>query len=133
MSEVLELTDATYPSFIENTQKVVFIDFYSQSCAPCQNLLTYLPLLNEHYKDEDVVIAKVNTEHNPKLTAKFMVKSVPLTVVIGQDKMVKKADVGLKTIDAYIKMIDKTLGKDLGLFARLFGWEKLFFRFYVFS
>ncbi|MCW8839335.1 MAG: thioredoxin [Thiovulaceae bacterium] len=121
MSEVLELTDATYPSFIENTQKVVFIDFYSQSCAPCQNLLTYLPLLNEHYKDEDVVIAKVNTEHNPKLTAKFMVKSVPLTVVIGQDKMVKKADVGLKTIDAYIKMIDKTLGKDLGLFARLFG------------
>lgn len=121
MTEVLELTDKTYPSFIEDTKKVVFIDFYSETCAPCQSLLTMLPMIAEHYQDEDVVIAKVNSELNPKLSAKFMVKSVPLTLVIGQDKMVKKADVGLKTIDAYVKMIDKALGKDLGLFARLFG------------
>ena len=121
MAEVLELTDASYPSFIEKTQKTVFIDFYSNTCPPCQTLLTYLPKIAENYKDEDVVIAKVNTESNPKLASKFMVRSVPLTVVIGQDKMVKKADTGLLSIDKYIKIIDKELGKDMGFFARLFG------------
>ncbi|MDA3909324.1 MAG: thioredoxin domain-containing protein [Sulfurimonas sp.] len=86
MAEVLELTDSTYASFIQKIDAVVFIDFYSNSCAPCQTLLTYLPKIAEHYEDEDVVIAKVNTENNPKLAAKFMVRSVPLTVVIGEDK-----------------------------------------------
>ena len=121
MTEVIELTDSTYPSFIENTDAVVFIDFYSNSCGPCQTLLTYLPKLAQNYKDENVVIAKVDTQTNPKLASKFMVKSVPLTVLVGEDKMVKNAEVGLLSIDKYIKNIDKVLGKDVGFFARLFG------------
>lgn len=50
-----------------------------------------------------------------------MVQSVPLSLVIGKDKMVKKAEVGLLGIDGYIKMIDKELGKSQGFFSRLFG------------
>ena len=50
-----------------------------------------------------------------------MVKGVPLTVVIGKDKMVKKAEVGLLSIDGYFKMIDKELGKEKGFFSKLFG------------
>ena len=49
-----------------------------------------------------------------------MVQSVPLTVVIGKDKMVKRAEIGLVGIDGYIKMIDKALGKG-GFFSKLFG------------
>jgi thioredoxin 1 len=120
MAEVMELSDAKYSAFIENTTSVVFIDFYSDTCPPCQTLLTYLPNLAEHFKDEDVVIAKVNAAYNPKLSSKFMVRSVPLTVVIGKDKMVNRAEVGLQSIDGYIKMIDKALGKG-GFFSKLFG------------
>ncbi|MEA1891311.1 MAG: hypothetical protein U9N33_01205 [Campylobacterota bacterium] len=50
-----------------------------------------------------------------------MVRSVPLTVVIGKDKMVKKAEVGLLAIDSYFKMIDKEIGKGKGFFHRLFN------------
>ena len=121
MKEILELTDKNYTSFMEKTDAVVFIDFYSDTCAPCQTLLSYLPNLVQHYKDENVVIAKVNSAYNPKLSNKFMVRSVPLTTVIGKDKMVKRAEVGLLTIDAYIKMIDKELGKNRGFFSKLFG------------
>ena len=121
MHNILELTDSTYPSFIQESESIVFIDFYSDTCGPCQTLLSYLPNLTEHYKEEDVVIAKVNVANNPKLANKFMVKSVPLTVVIGRDKMVKKAEVGLLSIDAYFKMIDKALGKNKGFFSKLFG------------
>jgi len=121
LQEILELTDSNYTEFIENTQSLVFIDFYSNTCPPCQTLLTYLPNLAEHYKDKNVVIAKVNSAHNPKLSNKFMVRSVPLTVVIGKDKMVKKAEVGLLAIDGYFKMIDKELGSNKGFFSKLFG------------
>ena len=121
MSKVLELTDSNYTSFIEETDSVVFIEFYSDTCPPCQTLLAYLPNLAEHYKDEKVVIAKVNAAYNPKLSNKFMVKSVPLTIVIGKDKMVKKAEVGLLSIDGYFKMIDKEIGKGRGFFSKLFS------------
>ncbi len=117
---IKELTDKNYTVFIEANDSVVFIDFYSETCGPCQTLLIYLPSLAEHFKEEDVVIAKVNAANNPKLSKKFMVRSVPLTVVIGKDKMVKRAEVGLLNMDAYIKMIEKALGKD-GFFAKLFG------------
>ncbi|MEA2100688.1 MAG: thioredoxin domain-containing protein [Campylobacterota bacterium] len=119
--KILELSDSNYTEFIEATNAVVFIDFYSDRCPPCQTLLTYLPNLAEHYKNDNVVIAKVNSAHNPKLSNKFMVRSVPLTVVIGKDKMVKKAEVGLLGIDSYIKMIDKEIGKGKGFFSKLFG------------
>lgn len=121
MSNILELTDKNYSLFMEDTNSVVFIDFYSDTCPPCQTLLSYLPNLAEHYKDTDVVIAKVNSQYNPKLSNKFMVRSVPLTVVVGKDKMVKKAEVGLLSLDKYFKMIDKELKSDKGFFSRLFG------------
>jgi thioredoxin 1 len=120
VSDILELKDTNYVEFMEQTDSVVFIDFYSSSCPPCQTLLSYLPNLAEHYKDESVVIAKVNAAQNPKLSAKFMIRSVPLTVVIGKDKMVKRAEVGLLSIDGYISMIDKALSKG-GFFSRIFG------------
>ena len=116
MSSVLELTGSNYTAFIQDTNSVVFIDFYSESCSPCQTLLSYLPNMAEHYREEKVVIAKVNAANNPKLSNKFMVSSVPLTVVIGKNKMLKRAEVGLLTIDAYIKMIDKEAGKEKGFF-----------------
>ena len=120
MQAVVELSDTNYSSFIEETKSVVFIDFYSPTCGPCQTLLTFLPKLQEHYQDTDVVIAKINVTKNPKLAKKFMVQSVPLSVVIGRDKMVKRAEVGLLNIDGYIKMIDKALDKG-GFFGKLFG------------
>ena len=121
MNTVLELTDTNYTSFMEKTDSVVFIDFYSDTCPPCQTLLTYLPKLAEHYKEDKVVIAKVNSAYNPKLANKFMVRSVPLTVVVGRDKMVKRAEVGLLAIDGYFKMIDKETGKSKGFFSRFFA------------
>ena len=120
MNKIKELNDTNYVQFIESTDTVVFIDFYSDTCLPCQTLLAYLPNIAEHFKDEEVIIAKVNAANNPKLSNKFMVRSVPLTVVIGKDKMVKRAEVGLVSMDAYIKMIEKALGKG-GFFSKLFG------------
>ena len=105
MQNILELDDTSYPQFIENTSTTVFIDFYSPTCGPCQTLQEFLPILSEHFQNEEVTIAKVNVVKNPKLAKKFMVQSVPLCIVIGKDKMVKQAEIGLLSIERYIKMI----------------------------
>ena len=119
MREVIELNDENYVDFMEKEEGVVFIDFYSDTCPPCQTLLALLPNLVKHYENEAVVIAKVNAAYSPKLSQKFIIKSVPLCIVIGKDKMVKRAEVGLLSIDGYISMIDKALDKK-GFFSKLF-------------
>lgn len=116
---MIELTDTTYTDFISTTDKPVFIDFYSPTCGPCQQVLALLPHL-ENYFGEDAVIAKVDVSRNPKLAAKYEIRSVPFCVSVGaKDKMVKDYELGAASADRYIAMVKKAQGK--GLFARLFG------------
>jgi thioredoxin-like negative regulator of GroEL len=78
-----------------------------------------LPQLENYFKEE-AVIAKVDVTRNPKLAAKYEIRSVPFCVSIGaKDKMVKDYELGAASTDRYISMIKKAQGK--GLFARLFG------------
>jgi thioredoxin 1 len=115
---VLELTDDNYTQTVETTDTPIFIDFYSPTCGPCQALLPLLPKLAEHFGG-DVLIAKVNVAQNPKLAAKYEIRSVPFCVAIGSDKIVKDYELGAAPAERYIRMIKKAQGK--GFFARLFG------------
>jgi thioredoxin 1 len=116
---MIELTDQNYTDFINGTDKVVFIDFYSPFCGPCQQVLAQLPQIEHHFKEE-AVIAKVDVTRNPKLAAKFGIRSVPFCVSIGaKDKMVKDYELGAASSDRYVRMIKKAQGK--GFFARLLG------------
>jgi thioredoxin 1 len=103
---VIELNDINYVDFIENTNKVTFIDFYSPYCPPCVESIKALDILDSYY-DGQVNICKINVLENPKLSNKYRVSSTPLSLVIGADKMVKEAEIGLKPIDIYTSMIDR--------------------------
>lgn len=116
---IIDLTDETYAQVVESTPKPIFIDFYSPTCGPCQEVLTKLPHL-ENYFGEDAVIAKVDVSSNPRLARKYEIRSVPFCVSIGAiDKMVKDYELGAASVDRYVGMIKKAQGK--GFFARLFG------------
>jgi thioredoxin 1 len=115
---VIELTDENYTQTVENTDKAIFIDFYSPMCGPCQELLSLLPKLSEYFGD-GALIAKVNVPQNPKLAKKYEIASVPFCVSIGKDKMVKDYELGAASMDRLIRMVKKAQGK--GVFARLLG------------
>ena len=116
---VIELTDKNYVDTVESTDKPMFIDFYSPSCGPCQELIPLLPVLDEHAKG-DVLICAVNVAKNPKLAKKYEIQSVPFCVTVDKNKMVKDVQLGLGAADMYYKMLDKVLEKP-GFFKRLFG------------
>ena len=116
---IIELSDESYSHFIETSEKPIFIDFYSPSCGPCQELLTQLPHLDNYFKDE-AIIAKVDITQNPRLAQKYEISSVPFCVSISaKEKIVKDFELGAASVDRYIRMIKRAQGK--GLFSRLFG------------
>jgi len=116
---IIELNDNNYSEFIEHTDLPVFIDFYSPSCGPCQEVLQLLPQLEEYFKDT-AVISKVNITQNPRLAQKYEINSVPFCVSIGKkDKIVKDYELGAASMQRYINMLKKAQGK--GFFSRMFG------------
>lgn len=116
---MLELTDLNYTQIVAATDKALFIDFYSPTCGPCQQVLEMLPGLEAHFGDT-AVIAKVDVSRNPKLAAKYEIRSVPFCVSVdAKDKMLKDYELGAASIQRYISMIEKAKGK--GFFARLLG------------
>jgi thioredoxin 1 len=82
-----ETTDATFNELIETPQGIL-LDFYASWCGPCQVLSPIIDELSEEFKDR-VVIAKVNVDQNPNLSAFFKVKSIPTLVFIKNKKMIE--------------------------------------------
>ena len=116
---IIALNDENYSHFVETSEKTIFIDFYSPSCGPCQELLSQLPHLDSYFKEE-ALIAKVDVSNNPKLAQKYEISSVPFCVSISaKDKMVKDYELGVASVDRYIRMIQKA--QDKGFLFRLFG------------
>jgi thioredoxin-like negative regulator of GroEL len=118
----MELTDKNYQDIIKGNDRPVFIDFYSDTCAPCQVLLGIIEAGLEKYGEENgVVVATCNTGKNPKLAGAFNVRSVPFSIVVMPDEKLKYPEIGLKDQAYYYALIDKLSGKKKGLFGRLFG------------
>jgi len=98
--------------------KVVLLDFWYLSCAPCRELMPKLQKLHEKFGKENVVIIGINVRDSaPKaiihflnekhilypqyylpsqlLTWDYKLQAFPTTLVIGKDGKVKSVEVGL--------------------------------------
>jgi len=120
---IYDLTDANYSEFVQTTEQVIFIDFYTQSCPSCVALMPILDVLDNNFSDQ-AKICRVDANKNPKLAQKYAIRSVPVCVVIGKDKMVKEAELGANSVEHYFGMIERALGKKSAVsnfFGKLFG------------
>ena len=119
----MELTDKNYHHIIKNNDKPVLVDFYSDTCAPCQVLLGIIEEGLEKYgAEQGVDVVTCNVGRNPKLANAFNVRSVPFTIVVMPDKKLKYPELGLKDAAYYYGLIDKLSGKKKkGFFGRLFS------------
>jgi len=108
---IKELTDKNYSEMINNYNGIFFVDFYSPSCGPCQNLSEFLPHLENKYIDNKIKFLKCNITENPKIVSKYQIRSVPLTLIINEKKEIKDATLGLQQMDYYFNLIDKYILK----------------------
>jgi thioredoxin 2 len=76
----LRLGDADFDRVVADAQVPVLVDFYADWCGPCKMMA---PVLDQVARDHvgQVLVAKVDTDSNPRVSQKFSIASIPTLIV----------------------------------------------------
>jgi len=75
----VEMTAANFDELVASNE-VVLIDFWASWCGPCRTYGPVFSKASEQY--EDVLFAKLDTEAQQELAARFGIRSIPTTAFI---------------------------------------------------
>jgi thioredoxin 1 len=76
MSNLVDVTDATFDAEVLGSDIPVVVDFWAPWCGPCRMVAPVLEELSKTYEGR-VKIVKVNADENPRLTGDYGVVSIP--------------------------------------------------------
>ena len=105
MSQVIEVTEATFSSEVAGATKPVLVDYWADWCAPCKQLSPIIEEIAAAHSDK-MTFAKVDTNTNQQLAASQGIMSLP-TIQIWQNGQIVKSVQGGKTKKALLKLIDE--------------------------
>ncbi|CAB4661801.1 unannotated protein [freshwater metagenome] len=93
MGATIKVSDESFTADVLQSEKPVIVDFWAEWCGPCRMVG---PILEEIASENDnIVIAKLNVDENPQISASYGITSIPtLNVYVGGE--VVKSIIGAK-------------------------------------
>jgi thioredoxin 2 len=85
----VQLTDANFEAFTAKTELPVVIDFWAPWCGPCQAMAPQFERAAQQLKGR-ALLAKVNSDENPRSAARFAIRSIPTMVMLQRGNEVRR-------------------------------------------
>lgn len=75
----VELNDADFEAFTQQTELPILVDFWAPWCGPCIGMAPQFDLAAKQLKG-CAILVKVNSDDNPKTAGRFGIRSIPTLV-----------------------------------------------------
>lgn len=106
MSDLLQVTDATFEKEIVKSEIPAVVDFWAEWCGPCKMVAPVLEELAKEYKGK-IKMAKLNVDENRQTPGKFGIRNIP-TLIFFKNGAVAQTIIGAHPkshIDAELKKL----------------------------
>ena len=89
MSNVSEVTDATFEQEVLKASLPVLVDFWAPWCGPCRAVAPVVEEIANEYNGK-LKVLKLNTDENPKTAQSYRISGIPSLMVFKNGQPVEQ-------------------------------------------
>ena len=104
----VEVNEEEFEKIINNSHKLVVVDFYAEWCMPCVMMAPVIEELAESKDMKEIKFTKLNVEDNEELSRKYNISSIPCLIIFKKGKEVGRI-IGAQTAEVIKEKVRKYL------------------------